>query len=163
MSDGVRKGHRAGNPARVDLVQPMMMPMPALLALLLAQAPSAGPSSIAPAFQAIDDQVVLPHGLRLLTESLRVPFAEDWGGEMRAGIGAGNGIGLSGRLSFGAFMKAWSEGVCAPGHSCRELSIHSGVDARLRVTPTLDVNLNYEIGKGPATGRGPMLRIRWKF
>ena len=131
--------------------------MPALLALLFAQAPLTGDASTTPTSTASYDLFVLPRGLHLLIETLRVPFAADWGGEMRARIAMG------GRLSFGAFMKAWSEGVCVPGHSCQELSIHSGVDTRFRVTPSFDLNLGYEIGRGPATGRGPMLRLRWNF
>ncbi|MES1157655.1 MAG: hypothetical protein ABUL67_01020 [Haliangium ochraceum] len=127
-----------------------------LVTLLLAQAPLAGNALSVPAIGRGDDLLALPPGLRLLTESLRVPFGDDWGGEMRGSIE------MDGRVSLGLFMKVWSEGVCDP-HWCADRSIHMGADVRVRVTPRLDLNLGYEQGKGPAAGRGPMLRARWKF
>jgi hypothetical protein len=95
---------------------------------------------------------------RLFIQTLRVPFGEDWGGEMFAYIP------ISRRLSVGLFMQAWNEAICSEP-ACPQRAIEGGVELRYRMKPGLDLGGSIGVQRsGDARGTPAVLpRIHLKF
>ncbi len=95
--------------------------------------------------------------LHLLDETLRVPFAEDWGGETRL-------FSRFGRLDVGVFARAWAETVC-DRPDCAGRAIHAGAQTNLNVTPALDVGFDFGVHRGASERTGSLVlsRVRLKF
>jgi len=95
--------------------------------------------------------------LHLLDETLRVPFGEDWGGETRF-------FARFGSLDIGVFARAWSETVC-DRPDCAGRAVQVGAEAKVNVTPALDVGLELGAQRGSTerTGSIIMPRLRMKF
>jgi hypothetical protein len=123
----------------------------------LAQVPGTDSSLIPRANPRAESHIDLGRNLRLLHESLRVPFGDDWGGQIRGSLE------FARRISVGAYMKSFADGVCDP-HWCANRAVRAGVDVQIKVTPVFDVNVGYEAGvRGSYLYRGPTLRMNWKF
>jgi hypothetical protein len=96
-----------------------------------------------------------PH---LFIQTIRLPFGEDWGGEMFVFSP------ISRRLSVGLFMRAWNEATCSEP-ACPQRAIEGGVELRYRMTPGLDVGGSIGVQRGGnARGMPAVLpRIHLKF
>jgi hypothetical protein len=96
--------------------------------------------------------------LHLLEESLRVPFGEDWGGELHV-------FRRFNRLDVGGFVRAWSQQVC-DRPDCPGRSLEGGAEVRVNVTPKLDVGLDVGALRDGVSRRSEstiMPRLRLKF
>jgi hypothetical protein len=94
--------------------------------------------------------------LHLLDESLRDPF-QDWGGETHYFV-------RFNRLDVGVFARAWAESIC-DRPDCAERGVHAGAEAKVNVTPALDVGLDVGAARGATqrTGSMTLMRLRLKF
>jgi|GEM_PF-6058643 len=94
----------------------------------------------------------------LFTETLRVPFGGDWGGEtfLYAPVGP--------RLSLGLFMRAWSEALCV-SPSCEARALEAGVELRYQVKPGVDIGLDVSTQRSAGAAPTPTVlpRLRVKF
>ncbi len=95
--------------------------------------------------------------LHLLEEVLRVPFGEDWGGEVHYFV-------RFNRLDVGAFVRAWSEAIC-DRPDCPGRAVQGGAEVKVNVTPTLDVGLDLGPARNATQRAGSMIlpRMRLKF
>lgn len=125
-------------------------------AVVLAQQLTLAPVTLAPESPALRADRFGAR-LHLLEETLRVPFGEDWGGEMRYFV-------RYDRLSVGVFGRAWSEEVCDRA-DCRGRALQAGADLKISVTPTLDVGLDMSAVRSGRQRAGSMIgsRLRLKF
>ena len=94
----------------------------------------------------------------LFSETLRVPFGADWGGEtfLYAPVAP--------RLSLGLFMRAWSEAPCV-SPSCEARALEGGVELRYQVKPGVDIGLGVSTQRSAGTNPAPTVlpRLRVKF
>jgi hypothetical protein len=95
--------------------------------------------------------------LHLLEESLRVPYGDDWGGEVHYYF-------RFNRLDVGAFARAWSEAIC-DRPDCVGRAVQAGAEVKVNVTPVLDVGLDVGGARGATQRTGSIIlpRLRLKF
>ena len=95
--------------------------------------------------------------LHLLEESLRVPYGDDWGGEVHYYF-------RFNRLDVGAFARAWSEAIC-DRPDCVGRAVQAGAEVKVNVTPALDVGLDVGGARGATQRTGSIIlpRLRLKF
>ena len=97
----------------------------------------------------------LPH---LFIQTLRVPFGEDWGGEVFVYAPVAR------RLSVGVFMRAWNEATCT-NPACPQRAIEGGVELRYRMKPGLELGGSIGVQRSGGARLPPAVlpRIHLKF
>ena len=101
------------------------------------------------------DGTTLSH--HLFSESLRVPFGDDWGGETFMYTPLGR------RLSLGLLMRAWNAGFC--NHlTCTDRALEAGLELRYRVKPGLDLGVGIGVQRAAgAPGPAVLPRLHLNF